>query len=567
MKISQRSFSPMNYAIIAAGEGSRLKEEGILEPKPLVQILGKPMIERLIRIFMKNGAQSISVICNEQMSEVQAYLDRLKDSELLHREDCSLCTLNVVVQTTSSSMHSFAALKSVIPEGKLCLTTVDTLFRESEFSDFIRVYENLPEGECDGLFAVTPFVDDEKPLWVGLTPVNFFSCACDEHVGVCKEIIGFYDSRVQIPEDAEVSVSGGIYCMNTRTAFLVLEDCLNRGQSRMRNFQRALVDVGLKLKAFVFPKIMDIDHASDIDKAELWLSEESRSILAISRDPIYSPNNEKKDAAIWNGVLERLRVRGWKIDEISEEELAGMSMKECQNRYSKIVHMARRMRSLMRIEKLNIPTFNKAHAVRTVAKSREATLLRLQQKGLPCPAWWAYDPEEDEMFVCDLNLQNLLPGWVKAMREDGAKPQDVSFVQSPLEADSHILQLSAERVPDIIVMQHIEGDLIKCYVVLDENPDGEIRLLRWFRPQEIGYSKFGEAESHNTPPSNNTIDETELARLARAIGQTLDLQIFGFDAIVKSDDSINIIDVNDWPSFSCCQEDAADAIASVITQE
>lgn len=567
MKISQRSFSPMNYAIIAAGEGSRLKEEGILEPKPLVQILGKPMIERLIRIFMKNGAQSISVICNGQMSEVQAYLDRLKDSELLHREDCSLCPLNVVVQTTSSSMHSFAALKSVIPEGKLCLTTVDTLFRESEFSDFIRVYENLPEGECDGLFAVTPFVDDEKPLWVGLTPVNFFSCACAEHAGVCKEIIGFYDSRVQIPEDAEVSVSGGIYCMNTRTAFPVLEDCLNRGQSRMRNFQRALVDAGLKLKAFAFPKIMDIDHASDIDKAEIWLSEESRSILAISRDPIYSPNNEKKDAAIWNGVLERLRVRGWKIDEISEEELAGMSMKECQNRYSKIVHMARRMRSLMRIEKLNIPTFNKAHAVRTVAKSREATLLRLQQTGLPVPAWWAYDPEEDEMFVCDLNLHNLLPGWVKAMREDGAKPQDVSFVQTPLEADSHILQLSAERVPDIIVMQHIEGDLIKCYVVLDENPDGEIRLLRWFRPQEIGYSKFGEAESHNTPPSNNTIDETELAQLARAIGQTLDLQIFGFDAIVKSDDSINIIDVNDWPSFSCCQEEAADAIASVITQE
>lgn len=567
MKISQRSFSPMNYAIIAAGEGSRLKEEGILEPKPLVQILGKPMIERLIRIFMKNGAQSISVICNEQMSEVQAYLDRLKDSELLHREDGSICSLNIVVQTTSSSMHSLAALRQVIPEGRFCLTTVDTLFKESDFSDFIRVFARMSDDGCDGVFAVTPFVDDEKPLWVGMKPHNFFPCACAKHVEVCKEIIGFYDSRVQIPEDAEMSVSGGIYCMNTRTAFPVLDDCLNRGQSRMRNFQRALVDAGLKLKAFVFPKIMDIDHASDIDKAEIWLSEESRSILAISRDPIYSPNNEKKDAAIWNGVLERFRARGWKIDEISEEELAGMSMKECKNRYSKIVHMARRMKSLMRIEKLNIPAFNKAHAVRIVSKSREATLLRLQHIGLPVPAWWAYDPEEDEMFVCDLNLQKLLPGWVKAMREDGAKPQDVSFVQTPLEADSHILQLSAERVPDIIVMQHIEGDLIKCYVVLDENPDGEIRLLRWFRPQEIDYSKFGEAERHNTPPSNNTIDETELAQLARAIGQTLDLQIFGFDAIVKSDDSINIIDVNDWPSFSCCQEEAADAIASVITQE
>ena len=34
----------MKFAIIAAGEGSRLAQEGVEEPKPLVSVCGQPMI-------------------------------------------------------------------------------------------------------------------------------------------------------------------------------------------------------------------------------------------------------------------------------------------------------------------------------------------------------------------------------------------------------------------------------------------------------------------------------------------------------------------------------------------
>ncbi len=54
----------MNYAILAAGEGSRLAEEGIQQPKPLVKVNGEAMIDRLIRIFDKCGAENIYVITN-----------------------------------------------------------------------------------------------------------------------------------------------------------------------------------------------------------------------------------------------------------------------------------------------------------------------------------------------------------------------------------------------------------------------------------------------------------------------------------------------------------------------
>ena len=39
----------------------------------------------------------------------------------------------------------------------------------------------------------------------------------------------------------------------------------------MRNYQRALVAAGLRLKAFDMGKIIDVDHAGDIRKAEEFI--------------------------------------------------------------------------------------------------------------------------------------------------------------------------------------------------------------------------------------------------------------------------------------------------------
>ncbi len=43
------------------------------------------------------------------------------------------------------------------------------------------------------------------------------------------------------------------------------------GVSRMRNYQRCLVENGLKLKAYPFSKIIDVDHAGDIEKAAIFV--------------------------------------------------------------------------------------------------------------------------------------------------------------------------------------------------------------------------------------------------------------------------------------------------------
>lgn len=230
----------MNYAIIAAGEGSRLAQEGVAKPKPLVELQGEPMIGRLINIMLRCNAESISIIVNEHMTEVRQYLESLELP----------VPLNLVVKTTPSSMHSFWHLSQVIPQGKFCLTTVDTIFREEDFKGYIEAFE--ADEEHDGMWAVTPFVDDEKPLWVEV----------DDQMG----ITAFRDKKW----DGAQYVSGGVYAM-TDNAFEVLDDCIKQDISRMRNFQRALIKAGKRLQAYSIDKIVDVDHADDIATAEAFL--------------------------------------------------------------------------------------------------------------------------------------------------------------------------------------------------------------------------------------------------------------------------------------------------------
>ena len=241
----------MKYAIIAAGEGSRLAAEGITQPKPLVKIGSEAMIDRLIRIFMQNDADEIVVISNAAMPEVGSHLQMLQRDGLQGRP----VPLRFVMKTTPSSMHSFYEISPFL-EGDFILTTVDTIFHENEFADYVRTFQRLIAADtCDGLMGVTDYIDDEKPLYVGV----------EESYPL---ITGFYDNP---PTScplllAPLYVSAGIYGL-TQKSLVVLRDCVERGEQRMRNFQRALLRDGLRLQAYTFTQVFDIDHATDIEKA------------------------------------------------------------------------------------------------------------------------------------------------------------------------------------------------------------------------------------------------------------------------------------------------------------
>lgn len=231
----------MRYAVIAAGEGSRLAQEGMTTPKPLVKIGGECMIDRLVRIFVAAGAKEVCVVCNPSS---EAYIKSRQEAG---------APLRSIVRTTPSSMHSMYELMPMLEgDEPFVLTTVDTVFRESEFQDYVAAFEKMvAAGEADGLMGVTTYIDDEKPLYV----------ATDDDLN----IRAFLDA-----DENPRYVSGGIYGL-TPCALATLRRCVDRGESRMRNFQRALLTDGLQLKAYPFTKVIDVDHAGDIAKAEALL--------------------------------------------------------------------------------------------------------------------------------------------------------------------------------------------------------------------------------------------------------------------------------------------------------
>ncbi|MCD8291719.1 MAG: NTP transferase domain-containing protein [Prevotella sp.] len=239
----------MKYAIIAAGEGSRLINEGINVPKPLVTVNNEHLIDRLIRVFMDNGADEIVVICNNITSLVQNHLTAIQKDGLYGKH----VPLRFTVKTTHSSMHSFFELSKWLNDSPFCLTTVDTVFREDDFAQYIQSFrESITNGKLDGMMGVTDFIDDEKPLYV----------ATDENMN----ITGFLDQNNNCKY-----ISAGIYGL-TPKSISVLTRCIQRGESRMRNFQRALISDGCRLKAWKFNMVLDIDHSSDIQKAEQFLT-------------------------------------------------------------------------------------------------------------------------------------------------------------------------------------------------------------------------------------------------------------------------------------------------------
>ena len=75
-------------------------------------------------------------------------------------------------------------------------------------------------------------------------------------------IKGFHDLQ-----DGCRYVSAGIYALKS-VALDVLKGCLDSGQTRMRYFQRQLLEAGLRLKAFDMEQVVDVDHVSDVQRAQ-----------------------------------------------------------------------------------------------------------------------------------------------------------------------------------------------------------------------------------------------------------------------------------------------------------
>ena len=514
----------MKFAIIAAGDGSRLAHEGVTEPKPLVKVRGERLIDRLIRIFMGNNATEIVVICNEQMSDVASHLKMIQGKGL----NGLPVPLRFVVKSTPSSMHSFYELRNFLRDDPFILTTVDTIFDESEFHDYVLSFQDKIAQGTDALMGVTDYIDDEKPLYVGVDNV--------------MRINGYYDT----PQADSRFISAGIYGL-TAPSLNILEACIEKGESRMRNFQRALVAAGLRIEAYPLTKVFDIDHIDDIRKADEGVNNLSScckgKTLLIQRAACYSPNSEEKDLAILQEVgslLEDATI-------ISEDDFVNRfstynqsvssESVESVNVYCQIISMARSPKALDCLEQLEqsgIRVLNPSVGVRACQRSNVDKVMR--ENYLPLPP----DKSDDGY-------------WVKRADTTAQSKEDVCFCHDWSEVEKIKSTFMQRGITDVVTQAHVKGDVVKFYGVEDTG------FFRYYYFGEDTETKFGD-EERNGKPQYYSFSSSNLQVDAEKLACLLQTPIYGGDAIAREDGCYVIIDFNDFPSFSKCRKEAAKAI-------
>jgi NDP-sugar pyrophosphorylase family protein len=219
----------LHAGILAAGEGSRLQRDGFAAHKPLVKVAGVPLVERVARCLFAAGAESLTVIFNEEESDCAEHLSRVFPD----------ARLDVFLKTTRSSLESLHEVLARMPGGPALVSTVDAFCAESAFVRF--VHEAVARGGT--VLAVTPLVEDEKPLWVRR-----------DETGRITEI-GSAQGDV---------VTAGVYLLSERVRSLAPPADL----ARLRDFLRWLVLEGEELYGVPISEVVDVDRALDVEMAE-----------------------------------------------------------------------------------------------------------------------------------------------------------------------------------------------------------------------------------------------------------------------------------------------------------
>lgn len=273
------------------------------------------------------------------------------------------------------------------------------------------------------------------------------------------------------------------------------------------------------------------------------------NIIGVSRGSIFSPNHIDNDAAIFQAVVENLRLAGHQVSTYTEEEFVNQEI--CGAYIFQMVRSQAAIRRLLLLEQEGSRIVNAPQGVLNCIRKPMTELLL--QHGIAYPP--SFILPTDQSF----SVKNF-PCWIKRGDAHAMIKSDVVFVETKEEADKVLKEFHTRGIPEAVVNLHLVGDLIKFYGVAGTD------FFYTFYPTEQSHSKFGleaiNGESRGYPFNKQTLQE-----LATEAAHILRVPIYGGDCVVAEDGSIHIIDFNDWPSFARCREEAAKAIAEGILKE
>ena len=281
-------------------------------------------------------------------------------------------------------------------------------------------------------------------------------------------------------------------------------------------------------------------------------------ILGIRRGTKYSPNLVGNDAAIFTAVVDELRAMGHEVASISENEMTGFDYTP----YGRVFSMARDPFSLVMLEKeTDVATQQKfINSIDGILSctNKAAVATQMLDAGIPQPEFLI--GEQRNLLFCSVEDKNniALPLWLKNCDGSATVADDTVFCTSEKEFNRAFKQMEEREVNLWMVQEHKPGDLIKFYGV--EGTD----FFYWSYASQ-GHSKFG-LEAVNGKEKGYSFQPGRIKLYADMLAKKLNVPIYGGDAVIDEEGKFWFIDFNDFPSFSSCREEAAEAIAKRIVQ-
>jgi hypothetical protein len=274
-------------------------------------------------------------------------------------------------------------------------------------------------------------------------------------------------------------------------------------------------------------------------------------IAAILRSPAYSPNHIGNDAALLNSVCAQLRKRGCAVNIYTEAELMEGKVTE-----KVIASMCRERKSLEMLQQLEdggALVINSAYGVENCKRERLGRILQSNQ--IPYPD--SVLTLTDRSVKPQLEQLNFSRCWVKRADFHSQHKEDITFALNPQEAQDIVKEYFLRGIRTAVIDRHLEGNLVKFYGIRGTT------FFHWYHPFDRQQNASGLDPTDGSAPTF-TFSVEALQAMCQRAATALGIDIYGGDAIVDASGSITIININDWPSFARCRDEATPIIARLI---
>ncbi len=268
-----------------------------------------------------------------------------------------------------------------------------------------------------------------------------------------------------------------------------------------------------------------------------------KNIFGIYREKSHSPEREFDDSEILRLCAEKLSEKlGKKVSLLEPEEFLALSIDFSPEL---IFFMCEETPCLEKLAKLEANTgCMLINTIQGVENTFRENMLRLLCHKTYFPKSQIISTKNKPSYT------NKNRVWLKRGDYHAIEKEDVIFIKDGEELQSYLKKFYQRGIYSAILQEHVPGDIIKFYCIKDIETQKDY-WFKWF------YHKDQELKEYS-------FSRDELYKKCHDAGDSLALEIYGGDAIVREDGKIFIIDINAWPSFALFRQEASNAIANLI---